>query len=152
MPIGTHIQIYWTTFSSCKPHRSKVFFSRTACVRACFSRSVVSNALQLSNAPESPGSSLHGIFQARIPKRGCHFFLHGTFLAQGSNSRLLHLCIGRWDSLLLSHQGSKCIIAVLLNRGIRDGILFSRVCLAVSGDIFGCCNWGGRCYHLVGGG
>ena len=36
-----------------------------------------------------PGSSVHGIFQARI--LGCHFVLQGIVLTQGSNPRLLHL-------------------------------------------------------------
>ena len=50
------------------------------------------------------GSSVHGTFQARIlGEGGCHFFLQGIFLDQGSN-----LCLLRWqvDSLPLSHQGS----------------------------------------------
>ena len=32
-----------------------------------------------------PGSSVHGIFQARILGVGCHLFLQGTFLTQGLN-------------------------------------------------------------------
>ena len=50
-----------------------------------------------------PGSSVHGIFQARILQMGCHFILQGIFPTQGLNSHLLH-----WqaDSLLLSHQES----------------------------------------------
>jgi len=34
-----------------------------------------------------PGSSVHGVFQARILL--CHFLLQGTFLTQGSNSVFL---------------------------------------------------------------
>ena len=40
-----------------------------------------------------PGSSVHGIFQARIGKNtgvGCHFLLPGIFPTQESNPRLLH--------------------------------------------------------------
>ena len=50
-----------------------------------------------------PGSSVHGIFQARILQMGFHLILQGIFPTQGSNSHLLH-----WqaDSLLLSHQES----------------------------------------------
>ena len=46
-----------------------------------------------------PGSSVHGISQART-RVGCHFFLQGIFPIQGSNLRLLH-----WqaDSLPPSH-------------------------------------------------
>ena len=47
-----------------------------------------------------PGSSVHGIFQARV---GCHFFLQGIFLTQGSNPSLLYWQVG---SLPLSHEGS----------------------------------------------
>ena len=49
-----------------------------------------------------PGSSVHGISQARMLVC-CHFFLQGIFLIQGSN-----LCFLHWqaDSLPLSHQGS----------------------------------------------
>ena len=48
-----------------------------------------------------PGSSVHGISQARILGVGCHFLLQGVFLTQGSNLSLLH-----WqaDSFRLTHQ------------------------------------------------
>ena len=39
-----------------------------------------------------PGSSIHGIFQARILEykiTSCHFLLQGIFLTQGSNPHLL---------------------------------------------------------------
>ena len=50
-----------------------------------------------------PGSSIHGIFQARILEWIAHFLLRGTFSTQGSNLCLLH-----WqaDSLPMSHLGS----------------------------------------------
>ena len=37
-----------------------------------------------------PGSSVHGIFQARNTGVDCHFLLQGIFLAQGLNLHLLH--------------------------------------------------------------
>ena len=37
-----------------------------------------------------PGSSVHGISQARILEMGCHFLLRGMFLTQGLNPHLLH--------------------------------------------------------------
>ena len=37
-----------------------------------------------------PGSSVHGISQARILGMGCHFLLQGVFLTQGSNLHLMH--------------------------------------------------------------
>ena len=37
-----------------------------------------------------PGSSVLGIFQARILEVGCHALLQGIFLTQGSDLHLLH--------------------------------------------------------------
>ena len=53
----------------------------------------------------SPGSSVHGIFQARILE-GCHFLLQGIFLTQGWNQCVLRLLHWQADSLPLSHLGS----------------------------------------------
>ena len=56
-----------------------------------------------------PGSSIHGIFQARILEWvaiigvGCHFLLQGIFPTQGSNPGLLHC---RQTLYHLSHQGN----------------------------------------------
>ena len=49
-----------------------------------------------------PGSSVHGVSQARIP--GCHFLLQGT---QGSNPGLPY---GRQMLYPLSHQGIPTIV------------------------------------------
>ena len=51
-------------------------------------------------------SSVHGIFLGKNSGVGCHFLLHGIFLAQGLNSYLLHWQV---DSLPLSHLGSHFI-------------------------------------------
>ena len=53
-----------------------------------------------------PGSSVHGISQAKITGVASHFLLQRIFLNQGSNSHLLH-----WQehSLLLSQQGSRAL-------------------------------------------
>ena len=48
-----------------------------------------------------PGSSVHGILQARILR--CHALLQGIFPTQGLNSYLLHC---RWIHHPLSHLGS----------------------------------------------
>ena len=37
-----------------------------------------------------PGSSVHGIFQAKVLRVGCHFLLQGIFPTQQSNPGLLH--------------------------------------------------------------
>ena len=52
------------------------------------------------------GSSVHGIFQARILELGCHLLLQGIIPIQGSNLCLLHLLHRQMDSLPLSHLGS----------------------------------------------
>ena len=50
-----------------------------------------------------PGSSAHGILQARITEVGCHSLLQGIFPTQGWNLSLLHC---RQILYYLSHQGS----------------------------------------------
>ena len=42
-----------------------------------------------------PGSSVHGILQARIPELGCHFLLQGIFPNHGSNPHLESQFLGR---------------------------------------------------------
>ena len=54
----------------------------------------------------TPGSSVHGIFQARILV-GCHFLLQGIFLTQGLNPHLLCLLIGKWILYHWSHLEQK---------------------------------------------
>ena len=50
-----------------------------------------------------PGSSVHGIFQSRIPEWVAIFFSKGIFPTQGSNPHFLHQQV---DSLPLNHLGS----------------------------------------------
>ena len=49
----------------------------------------------------SPGSSVHGIFQARNTGVGFNFLFRGIFQTQGSNPHLLHR---QTDSLPLHHR------------------------------------------------
>ena len=56
-----------------------------------------------------PGSSVHGISEARITRVGCHLLLQGIFPTQGSNPGLLHLLPWQVDSLPLSHLGSPSV-------------------------------------------
>ena len=49
-----------------------------------------------------PGSSVHGILKAGILERFCCALLHGIFLTQGSNPRLLHLLHWQEGSLPLA--------------------------------------------------
>ena len=53
-----------------------------------------------------PGSSVHGIFQARILEWVAISSSRGVFLTQGSNPSLLCLLHWRWILHLLSHWGS----------------------------------------------
>ena len=66
---------------------------------------VIQSCLTLCNPEDCspPGSSVHGILQARILEWFFHFLLQGIFPIQGSNPRLLHC-----GQILycLSHQGS----------------------------------------------
>ena len=50
-----------------------------------------------------PGSSVHGISQAKTLEWVCHFLFQRIYLTQGLNPPLLHW---QGDSLPLSHQGS----------------------------------------------
>ena len=52
-----------------------------------------------------PGSSVHGIPQARNTGAGCHFLLQRIFLTQRSNSRLLYVLHRQEDSLPLVPKG-----------------------------------------------
>ena len=54
-----------------------------------------------------PGSSVHGILQARMLEWGCHALLQGTFPTQGSNPRLLCLLRGRRTLQPLNHLGAQ---------------------------------------------
>ena len=61
-----------------------------------------------------PGSSVHGILQARILEWVAISFSRGIFPTQGSNPGLLHC---RWVLYFLSHQGSpyKAISILILH-------------------------------------
>ena len=50
-----------------------------------------------------PGTSVHGIFQARISEVGCYFLLQGIVHTLGLNPGLLHC---RQILYHLSHHGS----------------------------------------------
>ena len=66
-----------------------------------------------------PGSSVHGILQARITGVDCHFLLQGIVPTQGLNPSLLHLLHWQAGSLLLAPSGKPLIFSqVCLN--IRD--------------------------------
>ena len=73
-----------------------------------------------------PGSSVHGILQARITGVVCHVLFQGIFLAQGSNLSLLYLLQWQAGALPLALPGKpmtlytlkleiECLAAVLVN-------------------------------------
>jgi len=113
-----------------------------------------------------PGSSIHGIFQART-RVGCHFLLQGIFPTQGSNMGLLHC---RQTLYCLSHKGNSVVaikrsktynwwiellksleqwFSVLWRRGMKDGNLLPKERLGVSWDIVDCQSFGGGCGEWV---
>ena len=79
------------------------FNLRTQCV--CGQLLIVSTLCDPMNC-NPPGSSVHGIFPARLLGAGCHFLLQGICLTQGLNPCFWHLLHWYVDSLPLSHLGS----------------------------------------------
>ena len=76
-----------------------------------------------------PGSSVHGILQARIlewKKKntgvGCHSLLQGLFLTQGSNPGLLHC---KQILYCLSHQGSPPYLREIKHKTARKQSIIS---------------------------
>ena len=71
-----------------------IFFDLKTCMLVCllsrFSCVRLFATLWFCN-PSPPGSSVHGILQARILEWCCHALLQGIFLTQGLNPHLLHL-------------------------------------------------------------
>ena len=76
------------------------------CAHACVC-SVAQSCPTLCNPMDCnpPGSSVHGIFQARIQEH-CHSLLQEIFLTQGLNSRLLSLLHWQAHFLPLSCLGN----------------------------------------------
>ena len=79
------------------PERMRVFMG---C--AVLGRSVVSHSVRLMDC-SPPGSSVHGILQARILEWVASALLQGIFPTQGPNPSLLHC---RQILYCLSHEGS----------------------------------------------
>ena len=71
------------------------------CMPACLAAQLCPTLCDLMDC-NPPGSSVHGILQAKNTGVGCHFLLR-IFLTQGSN---WVSCIGRRILYHLSHQGS----------------------------------------------
>ena len=93
-------------------------------LRAC---SVISDSLWPHELYSPPGSSVHGILQARILEwvastaLGCHFLLQGIFPTQRSNQHLLHwrqilYRFSHWESA--GEQGGVSIISQAVARTV----------------------------------
>ena len=112
-----------------------------------------------------PGSSVHGILQARILELGCHALLQRIFVTLGSNPRLLWLLHCRCILLPLSHleaQSSTEVMLIAERERERVGLLMRQRCLALLAgrgkwqptpiflpgescgqrSLVGCCPWG----------
>ena len=70
-----------------------------------------------------PGSSVHGVFQARTLEWVCHFLLQGIFLTQGSSPRLLHWQV---DSLPLCHLVTLCIFYRSWKKKTKRGFIMKK--------------------------
>ena len=68
-----------------------------------------------------PGSSAHGIFQARVLEWGCHFLLQGIFPTQGSNLGLPHC---RQIFYQLSYKGSLKLFQKIAEEGTLPNSLY----------------------------
>ena len=83
-------------------YKKKMYFhSGKGCYVRAQSCPTVCNPMDCS----LPGSSVHGIFQARSTGVGYHFLLQGIFLTQGLNVPLLRLLLWQVDSLPLVPPG-----------------------------------------------
>ena len=67
-----------------------------------------------------PGSSIHGIFQARILERVAISYSRRIFLTKGSDPCPLHLLYWQVDSLPLHRLGSPCCKSSFIKLLIRE--------------------------------
>ena len=102
----------WTTSGGWGYYQPIVTLRRKELARACTVRDACVHAhthscLTLCDPMDCspPGSSVHGISQARILGVGCHFLLQGIFLLQGLNPGLLRLLHWQVDFLPLEPPG-----------------------------------------------
>ena len=112
------------------------------CMKVKSESEVAQSCLTPSNPMDCspPGSSNHGIFQARVPewgaiafsllypwdfpgkntRVGCHAFFQGIFLAHGSNPCLLHLLHCGQILYPLSHLGSSICLLFAAKHIVND--------------------------------
>ena len=93
-----------------------------------------------------PGSSVHGVFQARTLEWVCHFLLQGIFLTQGSSPRLLHWQV---DSLPLCHLVTLCIFYRSWKKKTKRGFIMkkkNKVSIYAPNVLFSTCKWTSSCH------
>ena len=78
--------------------------SSSVCVPSCVQ-------LFATHWTSPPGSSIHGIFQAKILEWVARSFFQGIFATQVLNSRLLCLLCRRQMLYPLSHRGSPLVLS-----------------------------------------
>ena len=94
----------WSNKPSAVPsHREQVIREQVGCVHAKSLQSCLTLCDPMDCSP--PGSSVHGVLQARIPGVGCQALLQGIFQTQGWNSHLLLLLHWQVGSLPLAPPG-----------------------------------------------
>ena len=138
-PLGYHGALGWAPCVIQRLPTGYLFYSGKACFHSTLSIRPLSpsptmsvSLLSLSPSPlllvaelcsvlwdprdsSPPGSSVHGILQARILDWGCHFLLQEIFLTQGLNSGLLHC---RQILNCLSHQGSMFTALLIISSSV----------------------------------
>ena len=112
-----------------KNHPGQVIKEITQCV--CASAAQLHLTLCDPTDCSLPGSSVHGILQARITRVGCRFLLQKFFPTQGSNPDLLHC---RQILYHLSYQESPNHMVSLLKRSLKtkNRFLPQKVCVCTS--------------------
>ena len=121
--VGEHSEI-WGVWYARRRQGSSTYFLYTffcwsflpgcswvMCMCRC---SVTSHSLQPPGDCSPPGSSVHGIFQARVLV-GSRVLLQGIFLTQGWNLHLLHLLCWQVDSLPQHRLGRSWVISFYKN-------------------------------------
>ena len=83
--------------------REQVIREQMGCVHAKSLQLCPTSCHSVNCSP--PGSSVHGVLQARIPGVGCQALLQGIFQTQGWNSHLLLLLHWQVGSLPLAPPG-----------------------------------------------
>ena len=114
-------------FSHQWPMTSSNEFIRWASAVCACSFTVMSNSLRPHGL--LPGSSVHGILQARILEMGWYFLLQGIFLTQVSNPhlfRLLHLYYVPPAKPLSSVSCSSKLIESKPPRGLLEALIYSQ--------------------------